>query len=209
MRSPQSHLRNGEPDNLSPPPPPPRNNHNNFPPSPHDIRFQSTLSVHKLKRFNSLILVFRIATFVFSLSSFVFMLTNSRSSPPHWFDFDAFRFVLAANGIVAVYSLVEMVAAVWEITTGATLFPEVYQVWFDFGHDQVFAYMLLSANSAGTALVKTLKGTDTCTVTSAFCVQSDISIALGFAGFLFLGFSSLMSGFRVACFVINGSRFHL
>jgi len=47
------------------------------------------------------------------------------------------RFVLAANGIVAVYSLVEMVASVWEITTGATLFPEVYQVWFDFGHDQV------------------------------------------------------------------------
>lgn len=117
--------------------------------------------------------------------------------------------MLAANGIAAVYSLVEMVASVWEITTGATLFPEVYQVWFDFGHDQVFAYILLSANSAGTALVKTLKGTDTCTVTSAFCVQSDISIALGFAGFLFLGLSSLMSGFRVACFVINGSRFHL
>ncbi|XP_057523548.1 CASP-like protein 4C2 [Amaranthus tricolor] len=197
--SPQTHLRNGN-TNLSPSPP--NRNSNN-------IRFQTTLSIHKLKRFNSLILIFRIATFVFSLSSFVFMLTNSRSSPPHWFDFDAYRFVLAANGIVAVYSLVEMVASVWEITTGATLFPEVYQVWFDFGHDQVFAYMLVSANSAGTALAKTLKGADTCTATSAFCVQSDISISLGFAGFLFLGFSSLMSGFRVACFLINGSRFHL
>ncbi|KNA14831.1 hypothetical protein SOVF_103840 [Spinacia oleracea] len=204
MRSPQS--RNGG-DTLSPPPPPPRNN--NFPPSPHDIRFHSTLSVHKLKRFNSLILVFRIATFVFCLSSFVFMLTNSRSSPPHWFDFDSFRFVLAANGIVSVYSLVEMVVAVWEITTGATLFPEVYQVWFDFGHDQVFTYMLLAANVAGSTFVKTLKGTDTCTVTSAFCVQSAISVALGFAGFLFIALSTAMSGFRVVCFMLNGTRFHL
>lgn len=52
--------------------------------------------------------------------------------------------MLAANGIVAVYSLVEMVASVWEITTGATLFPEVYQVWFDFGHDQVSLTSLIS-----------------------------------------------------------------
>ncbi|KAL9233685.1 hypothetical protein vseg_008647 [Gypsophila vaccaria] len=176
-------------------------------PSPHDIRFQSTLSVHKLQRFNSLVLLFRVATFVFSLSSFVFMLTNSRSHP-RWFDFDSSRFVLAANGIVAVYSLVEMVASVWEITTGATLFPEVYQVWFDFGHDQVFAYLLLAANSSGSTLLKTLRA-DTCSNTSAFCVQSDISIALGFAGFLFLSLASLMSGFRVACFLIKGSRFHL
>lgn len=47
------------------------------------------------------------------------------------------RFVFAANAIVALYSLFEMVASVWEISRGATLFPEILQVWFDFGHDQV------------------------------------------------------------------------
>ncbi|KAJ8439954.1 hypothetical protein Cgig2_013581 [Carnegiea gigantea] len=167
MRSPQS-LREGGGD--TPPPQPYHHRRGgNITASSHDVRFQSTLSVHKLKRFNSLILLFRVATFVFSLSSFVFMLTNSRSSP-HWFDFDAFS---------------------WD------------------NRLQVFAYLLLSAGSAGTALVKTLRGTDTCTGASSFCVQSDISIALGFAGFIFLSFSSLMSGFRVACFLINGSRFHL
>lgn len=138
------------------------------------------------------------------------MVTNSRGSDsPHWFDFDAFRFVFAANAIVALYSLFEMGVSVWEISTGATLFPEILQVWFDFGHDQVFAYLLLSADSAGTALAKTLKGTDTCKASNSFCVQSDISVALGFAGFVFLGFSSLLSGFRVVCYIINGSRFHL
>ncbi|KAJ4849096.1 hypothetical protein Tsubulata_047863 [Turnera subulata] len=103
-----------------------------------------------------------------------------------------------------------MAASVWEISNNATLLPEVIQVWFDFGHDQVFAYLLLSADSAGTALARTLSaGSDTCKSNNAFCLQSYISIALGFAGFLFLGFSALLSGFRVVCFIINGSRFHL
>lgn len=191
-----------------------RNGHET--PSPHPripaaaAHFQSTVSVQKLRRFNTLILVFRAAAFCFSLAAFVFMLTNSRgSNSPHWFDFDAFRFVVAANAIVAFYSLFEMGASVWEISRGVTLFPETVQVWFDFGHDQVFAYLLLSADAAGTSLSRTLKETDTCTARNAFCIQSDISIALGFAGFLFLGLSSLLSGFRVVCFVINGSRFHL
>lgn len=184
-------------------------------PSPHTRNtapyFQSTLSVQKLRRFNTLILVCRLAAFCFSLAAAVFMFTNSRgSNSPHWYDFDAFRFVLAANSIVAIYSLFEMGVSVWEISKGATLFPEILQVWFDFGHDQVFAYLLLSAGAAGTSLARTLKETtDTCTVSNTFCVQSNISIALGFAGFLFLGFSSLFSGFRVVCYIIYGSRFHL
>ncbi|KAK8514946.1 hypothetical protein V6N13_121892 [Hibiscus sabdariffa] len=195
MRSPQA-FRNG--DTPSP-------HHRN--PTPH---FHNTVTLRKLRRFNSLIFVFRVTAFTFSLASSVFMVTNSRGSgSPRWFDFDAFRFVFAANSIVALYSLFEMGVSVWEISTGATLLPEILQVWFDFGHDQVFAYLLLSADSAGTALAKTLKGTDTCTASNSFCVQSDISVALGFAGFLFLGFSSLLSGFRVASFIINGSRFHL
>ena len=75
--------------------------------------------------------------------------------------------------------------------------------------EQVFAYLVLAASAAGTTMARRLKGMDTCTVSNAFCIQSDISIALGYAAFLFLGFTSLLSGFRVVCFVINGSRFHL
>lgn len=138
------------------------------------------------------------------------MFTNSRGSGfPSWGDFHAFRFVAVANSIVAVYSLFELGASVWEMSCEATLFPDALQVWFDFGHDQVFAYMLLSADSTGTELAQRLRKTDTWTTSKAFCIQSDISIALGFAGFLFLGMSSLISGFRVACFIINGSRLHL
>ncbi|WCJ19575.1 CASP-like protein 4C1 [Euphorbia peplus] len=141
--------------------------------SPHPLRnggatppptSHSTVSVQKLKRFNSLILIFRVSTFCFSLASSIFMATNCRGADlPRWYDFDAFRYVFAANAIVAVYSLFEMAASVWEISRGVTLFPEILQVWFDFGHDQVFAYLILSANSAGTALARTFKGDDTCT----------------------------------------------
>ncbi|KAK9061194.1 hypothetical protein SSX86_018374 [Deinandra increscens subsp. villosa] len=169
--------------------------------------FHSTVSQRKLRRFNHFIFVFRLAAFCFSLSAAVFMLVNKSGSHPRWYDFSAFRFVVAANGIVALYSLFEMVASAWEIARGSTLFPEIFQVWFDFGHDQVFAYLLLSAGSAGAELARQLRGINaTC---NAFCVQSDIAVALGFAGFLFLMISSLLSGFRVVCFMINGSRFHV
>ncbi|XP_075081718.1 CASP-like protein 4C2 [Nicotiana tabacum] len=197
MRSAQEPNRNG---GLMTPSPRPR----------IQSQFQSTVSVQKNRRFNILILVFRFAAFCFSLASAIFMYTNSRGSgSPQWYHFDAFRFVAIAAAIVALYSLFEIGASVWEISRGATVFPEVVQVWFDFSHDQVFAYMLLSADSAGTALARTLRERDTCTANNAFCVQSDISVALGFAGFMFLGFSSLLSGFRVICFILNGSRFHM
>ncbi|KAL8136474.1 hypothetical protein V2J09_002475 [Rumex salicifolius] len=207
MRSPQSMRRNGEAAISTPsssprprlPPPIPLT----ATPSPHPT-FHSTVSLQKLRRFNSLVLVFRVVTFIFSLSSSVFMLTNYHSGSDseeslRWFDFDAFRFVLAAGAIVAMYSLFEMVAAVWEITRSTTVLPEFLQV---------FAYMLLSAESAGTAMAKSLKSTDTCTSTGSFCLQSDISVALGFVAFLFLAFSSLLSGYRVVSFLLNGTRFH-
>ncbi|XAR72032.1 hypothetical protein NMG60_11018522 [Bertholletia excelsa] len=176
----------------------------------HPPHFQSTVAAQKLRRFNVLVLAFRLGTFCFSLAASIFMLVNPRGSDsPRWYQFDAFRFVLAANAIVAVYSLFEMGASVWEISRGDTFLPETLQLWFDFGHDQVFAYMLLSADSAGTAMARTMREMDTCTGNDAFCLQSYISVGLGFAGFVFLGLSSLLSGFRVVCLIINGSRFHL
>ncbi|KAL2526113.1 CASP-like protein 4C1 [Abeliophyllum distichum] len=196
MRSPQAEAAAGGFGNETPPLP--------------GTRFRSTVSLHKLRRFNILILVFRFAAFCFSLASAIFMFTNSKDSDlPSWQDFDAFRFVAVANAIVALYSLMEIGASIWEILRASTFLPEIIQVWFDFGHDQVFAYVLLSANSAGASLARTLKETDTCTASNTFCIQSDISIALGFAGFLFIGFSSLLSGFRVANFIINYSGFYL
>ncbi|GKV04873.1 hypothetical protein SLEP1_g16970 [Rubroshorea leprosula] len=119
------------------------------------------------------------------------MVTNSDSSDsPHWYDFAAFRFVLAANSIVALYSLFEMAASVWEISRGDTLFPESLQVWFDFCHDQVFAYLLISVASAGTELARTLKGKETCTATNAFYNYSIIACNLG------LGSRNPVAGFH-------------
>ncbi|RZC93290.1 hypothetical protein C5167_030410 [Papaver somniferum] len=200
MRSPQESLRNGVLETSTPP------HHHHH--QPH--HFHSTVSLLKLRRFNTLILIFRFVSFCFCLASTIFMATNSSSNSLSWADFTTLRVVVAANGIVAVYSLAEMGASIWEILKGTTVFPETIQVWFDFSHDQVFAYLLVSANVAGTTMVRTLRNDgDTCSVNSSFCVQSTISISLGYVGFLFLGFSSLLSGFRVGCFIINGSRFHL
>uniref|UniRef100_A0A0D3BUW0 CASP-like protein n=1 Tax=Brassica oleracea var. oleracea TaxID=109376 RepID=A0A0D3BUW0_BRAOL len=65
------------------------------------------------------------------------MLTNFQGSgSPHWYYFDAFRFVFVANAIVALYSVFEMGSCVWEFLRETTLWPEAFQVWFDFSHDQ-------------------------------------------------------------------------
>lgn len=197
MRSPQSLRSSGE----SPSP------HCRILSSPHHVC--AAVSLLKQRRFNTLILVFRLAAFCFSLTAAVFMLTTSRASDSNrWHHFPAFRLVFAANSIVAVYSLFEMGASVWEISRGATVFPEAVHVWFDFGHDQAFAYLALAAAGAGAELALRLRGTATCTASTSFCLQATIAVVLGFVGFLFLGLSSLLSGFRVASFLFNGSRFH-
>lgn len=72
----------------------------------------------------------------YKVQNFVLFKINKKNAKSHR------RFVFAANAIVALYSLFEMGVSVWEISTGATLFPEILQVWFDFGHDQVlYAYI--------------------------------------------------------------------
>ncbi|THU48289.1 hypothetical protein C4D60_Mb09t24670 [Musa balbisiana] len=82
---------------------------------------------------NLLILLLRLVTFGFSLAAAISIVTNSS---PSWLRFQSFRFVFAANVIVAAYSLFEMCASVYEILKGATLFPEPMQLCFDFTHDQ-------------------------------------------------------------------------
>ncbi|MQL74745.1 hypothetical protein Taro_007116 [Colocasia esculenta] len=178
----------------------------------HQQPFHSTVSAQRLRRFNALILLLRVAAFCFCFTAAVFMFTNDARSPnsPSWVDHEPFRFVLAANGIVAIYSLLEMGASIWELLKSSTLMPEPLQLWFDFGHDQVFAYLLLSAEAAGTGeAVGLRKRKDTCSLENAFCVQADISIALGFLGFAFLASAALLSGFRVGCYIVTGSRFPL
>ncbi|CAN6442568.1 unnamed protein product [Victoria cruziana] len=180
--------------------------------------FHSTVSLQKLRRFNTLALVFRVVAFCFLLASTVFMAMDSHASPsPRWFDHHAFRYLVTANSIIAVYSFFEMGAALWEMLNGNTLMPEIVQLWFDFTHDQAFAYLLFSAHSSATTLTQNLSSGQICSGSSnsscggsdAFCIQSYISIALGFAASLFLAASAVLSGFRLACFITTGSRFHV
>ncbi len=44
---------------------------------------------------------------------------------------------MAVNGIICVYSFLETWLAVWTFVRGSLVLPETFQVWFDFGHDQV------------------------------------------------------------------------
>ncbi|CAL9168595.1 unnamed protein product [Musa hybrid cultivar] len=158
------------------------------------------------RHLNLLILLLRLVTFGFSLAAAISIVTNSS---PSWLRFQSFRFVFAANVIVAAYSLFEMCASVHEILKGATLFPEPMQLCFDFTHDQVFAYMVVAAGAAGAADARRLRAGGACAAEGGFCVLADVAVALGFAGFAFLALASLVSGFRLACYVTTGSGLHI
>uniref|UniRef100_A0A0D9Y0J9 CASP-like protein n=1 Tax=Leersia perrieri TaxID=77586 RepID=A0A0D9Y0J9_9ORYZ len=113
----------------------------------------------------------------------------------------AFRFLLAANAVVAVYSAFEVAAAAWEVSKGVTLLPEPMQLWFDFGHDQGFGYMALAA-AAAAAREAAACGTHG----GAACVQGGIAVGLGFAGFAAVAAAAVATGYRLACFLATGSR---
>lgn len=88
----QHNKETNSPTMHSPPQQPHRNGETTSYPIPNHP-FHSTVSLRKLRRFNYLILVFRIASFSFSLASFIFMLSTSRGpNSPRWYHFDAFRY---------------------------------------------------------------------------------------------------------------------
>ncbi|KAL6622457.1 hypothetical protein ACP70R_032336 [Stipagrostis hirtigluma subsp. patula] len=155
------------------------------------------------RRAAALLLLLRVAALGFSAAAAAFAATDGgalRRAP--------FRLLLAANAIVAVYSAFEAGAAAWELARGATLLPEALQLWFDFGHDQGFGYMALAAGAAAARDAAACGGGGGRKWGStATCVQADIAVGLGFAGFAFLAVAALVTGFRVACFLATGSRF--
>jgi Domain of unknown function (DUF588) len=176
----------------------------------------TTMSERKLRCLNYLLLLFRVASFSFSLASAIFTLSNSTSYSS--LNFFSFRFLFAANAIVAVYSLFQMGAATWKILKGQgqdqgpTLLPLRIQLLFDFWHDQVFAYLELAAAVAGAAEAATLRqrqalemGMGMGPSCQSFCIQADIGVALAFAGFLFVALATLASAFRLVSFLATGS----
>ncbi|KAG6481834.1 hypothetical protein ZIOFF_058456 [Zingiber officinale] len=139
--------------------------HPSTPPSP---------AHHHRRRLHLFTLLLRLVTFGFALTA---VIVTATISSPSWLRFHSFRFVLAANAIVAAYSLFETCASVYQILTGgATLFPEPMQLLFDFAHDQ--ASLVVPARSPLLLRNK----------------SADIAVAMGLAAFGFLALTALVTG---------------
>nr|P0DI23.1 RecName: Full=CASP-like protein 4C1; Short=PaCASPL4C1 [Pteridium aquilinum subsp. aquilinum] len=174
---------------------------------------------HLHPKANTALLLLRLLTFAFSLASLVIMATNSatttatagRHRTVNWVDFDTYRYVLAACAIVCLYSFAEIGLGLWYLLKGRMVMPESMAHWFDFGHDQGFAYLIFSACSGATAVAHNLRerhilihGMYGCDEANSFCMKAEISIGLAFGAFLFIALSSLLSGYRLVKWLILG-----
>ncbi|KAK3444932.1 hypothetical protein EUGRSUZ_A00628 [Eucalyptus grandis] len=139
-------------------------------------------------------LVLRGLALLFSLLAFIIMASNKHGD---WKDFDRyeeFRYLLAISILATLYTGVQALRHVHQISTGQDLVKRQTSALIDFAGDQVVAYLLISA--ASTAVPMTNKMRDNVDNLFTDCLAASISMA--FFGFLTLALSALISGYKLS-----------
>jgi len=124
--------------------------------------------------------------------------------------FDAFKYLLSASMIACGFSVIQLVPELYRMHTGEVLIPEEIILYFNFICDQFLAYLLLSSTSAGmTASNLVRKGYDVvwlslCNGTGfwSFCAQAAASVSMAFLAFLITASLALLSGYRLAKYLV-------
>ncbi|GFY82481.1 uncharacterized protein family [Actinidia rufa] len=133
---------------------------------------------------------------LFSLLAFIIMASNKHG--PDWENFDKYeeyRYVLAIAILSTVYTAVQALRQVHELSTGKQqIFSQRSLALVDFFGDQIVAYLLVSAASSAVPITNRMReGTD-----NIFTDSSAAAISMEFLAFLALAFSALVSGYKLS-----------
>ncbi|GMN40461.1 hypothetical protein TIFTF001_009686 [Ficus carica] len=132
--------------------------------------------------------------FLFSLLSFIIMASNKHGD---WKDFDRYeeyRYVLAIAILTTLYSGGQCLLKVHELSTGKYLFQRSTSVLFDFSGDQMAAYLLISAASAGVPMTNRMRESQD----NIFTDSLASSISMSFFAFFALALSAVVSGYKLS-----------
>lgn len=139
---------------------------------------------------------FRVSAAVFCLISLSVM---SAGTTPGWAGdsfrrYNEYRYTLAASVMAFTYSGFQLVAEVHYLVTGRRIIGGPWGNYFNLAMDQVLAYLLLSASSAALSrndVWVSRFGVD------QFAKLINASGSMAFLAFIALGFSSIISAYRV------------
>jgi len=155
---------------------------------------------------------FRLAEMVLSLIAIVVMCSNSQSVPTRgavfgflrFNHFQAYRYLVAVNVCVFVYSTLQFVQLAYTVILGISFIPSILiSTWLTFGCDQIFAYLLMSAStSAATVAVMSHNGEMGIHLCSSyglhsFCARADVAVAMSFFAFFAMLSSTILSIYRI------------
>lgn len=152
---------------------------------------------------------FRLAECVLSLISFVVMCANSQYMGVDFGNlkfnhFQAYRYLVAVNIIVFVYSTLQFIQLAYTVILGISFIPSIFlSTWLTFGFDQLFSYLLLSASTSA-ATVANLSYTGEMGVRlcprydlGSFCARADAAVTMSFFTFLSMLSSTILAIYRI------------
>ncbi|KAG0620809.1 hypothetical protein M758_4G246200 [Ceratodon purpureus] len=152
---------------------------------------------------------FRLTETVLSLITIVVMCSNSHSAGAEFgtlkFDhFQAYRYLVAVNVVVFVYSTVQFIQLMVTVILGMSFIPSILiSTWMTFGFDQLFSYLLLSASTSAATVANMSytgeMGVHLCSrfTLDTFCSTADAAVTISFFTFLAMLSSTFLAIYRI------------
>ncbi|CAI9768405.1 unnamed protein product [Fraxinus pennsylvanica] len=131
---------------------------------------------------------------LFSLLAFIIMASNKHGDWKEFDKYEEYRYVLAIAILSSLYTGLQILRQVQELSTGREMISPKNMLVVDFFGDQIVAYLLISAASSAVPLTNRMReGAD-----NIFTDSSASAISMEFFAFILLALSAMISGYKLS-----------
>jgi hypothetical protein len=131
---------------------------------------------------------------VFSLLAFLIMASNKHTDWKKFDRFEEYRYVLAIAILSTLYTGLQAIRQVHELSTGKYFITRSTSAIIDFFGDQITAYLLISSASSAVPLTNRLRESQD----DIFTDSSAAAISMSFLAFFALALAALVSGYKLS-----------
>ncbi|XP_015897666.3 CASP-like protein 4B1 [Ziziphus jujuba] len=139
-------------------------------------------------------LALRGLAFLFSVLAFIVMASNKHDDWKKFDRFEEYRYVLAIAILSTLYTGLQALRQVHELSTARYYIQRSTSNMIDFFGDQITAYLLISSASSAIPLTNRLRESQD----DIFTDSSAAAISMSFLAFFALALSSLISGYKLS-----------